>query len=395
MVSGEGRAMLRSFLALGAASAWMVVGRATGMAWTLLLIGTLGFGDFGAYASAYALAAILSAPIENIFLVRCVRVGPGQFEGERSARALIGAALVAAGALVYAFSFFVGFALLVAGAEMVFNAYKSVAMREGRPHAIMRVDAIRQVSSIALAAGYLLLAGDAATLEIACLVYLAPYLVVFAITARLCAGHALRSPGTWREHGTLVVDALVLSLYLQGDILLLGLLADDHVVGVYSFASQLALAASTVGQLYGQQFAAAMRERPHDPLAGPPLRPTLLLGVVIVVGTVAVAIVLLFVPSYREMALTLLVIAPFAGMRSITNTWVTALYVRGADVGRIRANALALALRLAVLLLLVAWHLDGAVAAAIAAVIGEGLLVTLFAPLMRVSLPPEEQHADR
>ena len=82
--------MLRSFLNLGAASAWMIVGRATGMAWTLLILGTLGFGDFGAYASAYALAAILSAPIENIFLVRCVRIGTDQFEGERSTRALSG-----------------------------------------------------------------------------------------------------------------------------------------------------------------------------------------------------------------------------------------------------------------------------------------------------------------
>lgn len=386
--------MLRSFLNLGAASAWMIVGRATGMAWTLLILGTLGFGDFGAYASAYALAAILSAPIENIFLVRCVRIGTDQFEGERSTRALIGAVLVAAGALVYAFSFFVGFALLIAGAEMIFNAYKSVAMREGRPHAIMRVDAIRQVSSIALAAGYLLAAGDTATLELACLVYLVPYLVVFAITARMCVGHGLRSPGSWREHGTLVVDALVLSLYLQGDILLLGLVADDHVVGVYSFASQLSLAASTVGQLYGQQFAAAMRERPADPLAMPPLRPTLALGGVITVGAVCLALVLLLIPDYREMAITLLVIAPFAGMRSITNTWVTALYVRGVDIGRIRANALALALRLAVLLLLVAWHVDGAVSAALAAVIGEGLLVSLFVPLMRVPSASEERHAD-
>ena len=386
--------MLRSFLNLGAASAWMVVGRATGMVWTLLLIGTLGFGDFGMYASAYALAAILSAPVENIFLVRCVRVGVDQFEGERSTRAVIGIALVIAGALVYAVSFFVGFALLVAGAEMIFNAYKSAAMREGRPHQIMRMDAFRQVSSIALAAGYLFAAGGAATLQIACLVYLAPYLLVFVLTARICIGHGLRSPGTWREHGTLIVDALVLSLYLQGDILLLGLVADEHVVGVYSFASQLALAASIVGQLYGQQFAATMRERPSDPLAGPPLRPTIALGTIMTIGTIGVALILLLIPTYHEMALVLLVIAPFAGMRSITNTWVTALYVRRVDFGRIRANAFALLLRLATLLLLVAWGLDGAVSAALAAVIGEVLLVTLFAPLVRPPAAPEDPHAN-
>lgn len=387
--------MLRSFVKLGAASAWMIVGRATGMVWTLLLIGTLGFGDFGMYASAYALAAILSAPIENIFLVRCVRVDQTQFEGERSTRAVIGAALVVVGGALYAVSFFVGFALLVAGAEMIFNAYKSAAMREGRPHDIMRLDAFRQVSSIILAAAYLFVAGSAATLHIACVIYLVPYLVVFALTARVCLRHRLRSPGTWREHGTLIADALVLSLYLQGDILLLGVIADDTVVGVYSFASQLALAASTVGQLYGQQFAAAMRERPDDRLAGPPLRPTIALGAVITVGAIGLALILLLIPDYREMAMVLLVISPFAGLRAITNTWVTALYVRGVDFGRIRSTALALLLRLAILMLLVALQVDGAVSAALAAVVGEVLLVALFAPLAHPSARREEPRAHR
>ena len=381
-------------LRLGAASAWMVAGRATGMAWTLLVIGTLGVSDFGKYASAYALAAILSAPIENIFLVRCVRVDTPQFEGERTTRALIGGVLVAVGAIVYPFSFFVGFALLVAGAEMIFNAYKSLAMREARPHAIMRIDAVRQISSIALAAAYLFAFRSTATLEVACLVYLTPYLVVFAAAVRVCRRHSPRKPGTWRDHSTLVIDALVLSTYLQGDILLLGVIANDHAVGVYSFASQLALAASTVGQLYGQQFAASLRARPHDPLAGPPMRTTIVLGGVITVGVVVFALCLNLFPAYRDMALVMLVIASFAGLRAITNTWVTALYVRGVDIGRIRANFLALVLRLAVLLLLIGLHLDAAVSAAIAAVLGEGLLVALFAPLLRFYPKPEGSHAD-
>lgn len=387
--------MLRSFLHLGVASGWMIAGRATGLLWTVLLIGALGVGDFGAYAAAYALAAIVSAPIENIFLVRCVRVDDEQFRAERTSRMLIGLSLAVVGGACYAWSFFVGFALLVAGGEMVFNAYKSLAMRDGRPAAIMRLDAIRQICSILLAAGYLLLAGRGATLEATGLVYLLPYAVVIAMTIRVCRGWGPRAFGHRRENAALVIDALVLSIYLQGDILLLRVLADDHVVGVYSFASQLALAASTIGQLYGQQFAASLRAAGGSTAAGPRGRPTVVLGAVLVLGAYVVAGVLLAIPHYHAMGLTLLVLAPFAGLRAVTNVWVTVLYVRGVDSARIAVSAIALAVRLGVLVALVACRVDGAMAAAIAAVMGEVLLVAFFARLMRISAPTDRvAHAD-
>ncbi|MBS1896485.1 MULTISPECIES: hypothetical protein [unclassified Microbacterium] len=387
--------MIRSFLHLGAASVWMVAGRAMGLLWTVLLIGTLGVSDLGAYASAYALAAIVSAPIENIFVVRCVRVSEEEFESERTLRALIGAGIAVLGGIAYPWSFLLGFALLVAGLEMIFNAYKSEAMRAGMPARIMRVDAYRQISSIVLAGAYILVAGHAATLPLACLIYLLPYLPVVLLTGRVCAGHRPRRFGHWREHAALVIDAVVLSFYLQGDILLLGLLTDHAVVGVYSFASQLVLAASTVGQLYGQQFAASLREVGGGAAGEPPLRPTVGIAVVLTIGAYAVAVVLLAIPHYRPMGEVMLVLAPFAGLRAMTNVWVTVLYVRRADVARIAANAVALVLRLLLLISLVAWHVGGDLAAAIAAVCGEVLLVGLFARLVRVSRPNPVTDASR
>ena len=91
----------------------------------------------------------------------------------------------------------------------------------------------------------------------------------------------------------------------------------------------------------------------------------------------------------------MLVLAPFAGLRAMTNVWVTVLYVRRADVARIAANAVALVLRLLLLISLVAWHVGGDLAAAIAAVCGEVLLVGLFARLVRVSRPNPVTDASR
>ena len=197
--------MLRSIMSLGAASAWMVIGRASGLLWTMALIFTLGIDDYGRYASAYAAAAILSAPIENIFVVRCVRVSEHLFLGERTLRVLIGSGLAAIGAAIYAASFIAGFALLIAGLEMIFNAYKSRALRDGEPGKIMRIDAVRQLSSIVIALGYILLAKDAASLAIACLWYLSPYLVIILMTLRQIRGHGPLIPKQWREQGVLVV----------------------------------------------------------------------------------------------------------------------------------------------------------------------------------------------
>ncbi|WP_292833446.1 hypothetical protein [Microbacterium sp.] len=370
--------MLRTYLSLGLASAWMVVGRLAGLGWTLFLVASLGVADYGQYATAYAVAAILSAPIENIFVVRVVRIGDEDFRAERSMRALLGAGLVAAGLSVYAWSFIAGFALAVAGFEMLFNAYKSVALRGGRPGRIMRMDAARQLSSIALAVAAYGMLGDAATLELICLAYLSPYLVVLLLAAKQAWGAAPRWPRGLRAQAVLVVDALVLSVYLQGDILLLGLLFDQEVVGVYSIVSQLALAASTIGQLFGQQYAERLRENDGHHTAGAPMRLTVILGIVLSVGAGVLAVALCLFPEYRSVGIVLAVIAPFAGLRAITNTWVTALYVRGVDGARVSWSALALVVRFGLILSMVAFGVSGAVAAAAAAGFAELILVFAY-----------------
>lgn len=365
----------------------MILGRGGGLVWTLLLISSLGIADYGLYASAYALAAIISAPLENVFVVRSVRVSEAEYLGERTTRMLLGSVLLVAGAALYAEVFVIGFALLVAGAEMLFNVVKSVALREGRPQAIMRYDAIRQYSSIIAAISYLGIAGGSGSLAIACLFYLLPYLVLVVAATRLCLGNRPRVPGGLRENAVLLVDAVIVSLYLQGDILLLGVLASDEVVGVYSVASQLVLALSSIGQLHAQGFNASLRAHGGALHAGPPRRIVVGLGAFFIVGTVLTGLVLALLTPYVEVGWTLVVVSAFSGLRSIDNAWTTILYVQRRDRPRITWAGIALVVKLGSLALLVQLGVTGYFAAAIGAVLAEIVLVQAYTRLVARPLP--------
>lgn len=371
----------RRVLFLAAASGWMVVGRGVGLLWMLFLVHAVGLGGYGVYAVAFAGAALLAAPLENIFLVRSVRVDEASFAGERSTRALIGLTLFIGGAVAFPWFFVPALVMLVAGGEMLFNAVKSRALREGRPAVTTRWDAIRQIASIVLAVGVWLVTGQTDDLSVLMLAYLVPYLVVAAISLRLVWGVRPRRPGHLRAQVLLVVDALVTALYLQGDILILGALFGDEVVGAYAIASQLVLAASIIGQLFGQQFTAAMRAD-ADRHPGPPLKLTLLLGAVITLGAVALSVILLLNPSTSDVGGLLLLLAPFAGLRAISNTWVTVLYVRSMDRARVASSAIALGLRALCVAVLILAGVAGGVAAAVAAALAEVLLVACFAVIL-------------
>ena len=375
----------RRILSLAGASGWMVLGRGSGLAWMLFLVATVGLGDYGLYAMAFAAAALLAAPSENIFLVRSVRVDAATYAAERSARTLLGFALVALGAAVYAWSFVAGLALLIAGGEMLFNAVKSRALRDGEPMLPTRWDAVRQIASILGAVGLWFLAGERLPLELLMLAYVLPYLVVAVVAVRGIRGVRPRWPRGARGQLLLVGDAVITALYLQGDILLRGLLLGDEIVGAYAIASQLVLAASIVGQLLGQQYTASLREAGGRAHGGPPLGLVLGLGVVMASGTVGVGAVLLLDASTAQVGVLLLVLAPFAGLRTVSNAWVTALYVLGVDRPRILGAGSALLLRAGCLAVAVLAGVAGGTAAAIAAVVGEVLLVAVFAVLVRGS----------
>ena len=56
------------------AAGWSYGGRLVGLAWTALLISRLGIGDYGHYALAVAIAAVINAAADNAYFVRSLRV---------------------------------------------------------------------------------------------------------------------------------------------------------------------------------------------------------------------------------------------------------------------------------------------------------------------------------
>ncbi|RFA08317.1 hypothetical protein B7R54_03070 [Subtercola boreus] len=369
----------------------MIAGRGVGFLWTILLLSALGLGDYGIYATACAFAAIISAPLENVFVVRSVRVDTAEYERERSTRLLLGVLLIVAGVVLYPFTLTLAFALVFAGGEMVFNAYKSLPLRNGQPAAVMRLDALRQFSSIGAATIYLFAAGESATLPVALALYLAPYAVVLVLSAVRCWGTLPAVPGGLRENVLLLGDAFIISLYLQGDIVLLGILSSDETVGAYSVASQIALALSVLGQLYAQSFNVRLRESHGDPAAGP--RPKFLLGLAafFALGSFVVGVLLILVGWHSEIGVVLLVMSLFAGLRTIDNAWTTVLYIQHRDGPRIAHAGIALALKFAgILLLILAAGWPAALAAAVAAVLAEAYLCLLYTRLVHRPLPQRD-----
>ena len=67
--------------------------RGFGMLWTLALVSRLGVADYGKYAMAYAVYAMIGPPLDNPFAVRSVRESEERFLAERTTRYLIGVAL--------------------------------------------------------------------------------------------------------------------------------------------------------------------------------------------------------------------------------------------------------------------------------------------------------------
>ncbi len=358
----------------GVAGGWIVGGRLLGLAWTAGLILTLGVADYGRYAMAFALAAILAAPLDNIFLVRSLRIDDERFLGERSTRVLVGTGLLLLGAAVYGASFEIGFGLVVAGGEIVFNAYKSGALREGQPDVVQRLDLIRQAAAIALGSLYVFLTPDP-QLGIAGLCYLAPYVLVVALAAVRALRYRPLVPGGGREIGLLWLDALALAAYIQGDVLLLGLVAGNEVAGLYSVVSVLALAAASLAQMYVHTFHERLRMQNGDPSAGPSAKAIVVVATSLGVSVLAAAGLLALFPVDEQLPPALAIMSLFVVGRSVSLVLQTILYVQRRDLPRVVGGGAVAALKLLLIVLLAPL---GAIGGAIASVVAEVGLVIIY-----------------
>ena len=356
------------------AAVWMYGGRGVGLLWTLAVISRLGIADYGLYAMGFALAAIVCAPLDNPFNVRAVRESSERFLRERTTRVGVGLLLMAAGVAVVDVNYIAWFGLVVGGGELVFNAYKSQDLRDGHPDRVMRMDTVRQTTSIAIATGYLFVV-DHPTLLVASLLYAAPYFAVAVLAVLAVRGHRPALPGPPRLVAALVLEHLGNALYIQGDVLLLGFLTDSRIAGLYSVASVMAWAVAALGQSYVATYHEPLRESGGDLATGPAPKAIVTVSVVAGVLVLTVGVGLLLSPAPRELGVAMVLMAVFCAMRAANYVYTAVLYMQHRDLVRAWAAVGLVPVKLACV---AALSPLGAVGAAIASVLTDAVLLGVY-----------------
>lgn len=364
------RNILKTLVAVG----WMYGGRGIGMLWTLALVGKLSVGDYGRYGMGFALSAVVGPPLDNPFNVRAMRESDEHFRAERTSRFLLGLTLMAIGACLIEVNYVAWFGLVIAGGEMVFKSYQSQAARDGHPQVTWRMDTIRQISSVALAGSYLF-GTDEPNLQIASLLYCAPYLVVLVLAARRVWGHRPGVPGPPRLIAALVGEMLGMCIYLQGDVLLLGFLTDDTTVGYYALTVTVTVALAAIGQSFAMTYNEPLRRSGGDLSTGPSLRHIVMLGAGTGGLVVIAGVVLLLTPAPTELGIAMLVMSAFCAMRTMSSVLAVILYAQRRDVIRLSANLGLVPVKLGAVAALAQF---GAVGAAVATVATDAILLVIY-----------------
>lgn len=389
------KALDSHLLRTGVASFWNYSGRLVGLGWTFALIHQLGIGSYGQYAIAVATAAIVNAGIDNAFFVRSLRLDDERYRRERCARVLFGAVVAVAGVVSFTMSFVVGFAVMVAAGELLFNTYKSHLLREGRPDVAMRYDAVRQIASIGLGASYLY-AAQAPSLSTAGALYVLPYLVVVGACLRYIPGQIPAFPGGPKEFALLSFEALAAALYAQGDVVVIGWVAGDEVAGYYSVALVAALAVSTIGQNYANTYLEQIRAAGGHVSGAPTVRDVVKVGLLTGGSMAAIGIGILLWGGADYTGHIALILSLFVVARAVNHSFIVVLFVQKRDALRVKATVAVALAKLAALALLVG-PLGGYGAAAACVVCEAALLVVYYRAVHGTAstLPTDLPHQDK
>ena len=354
-------------------------GRATGLLWTLALIHQLGISEYGMYSLGFALTGILGQTLNNPYVVRAAREPEEDFVRERAGRYLLGLGLMVLGQAFLPVHYVAWFGVTVAGGELIVGAYKARAMREGDPHLTSRIDTSRQVGSVVAGCVYLFganLLGLHQTLFLASVAYCIPYVVIAVLAAFTVKGHRPQLPGPPKTIFILSGEMAGTAAFLAGDVLLLGWLTNTTVVGYYTLAWVLASAVGYVGQAFGATYSKPLRDSGGDLSTGPPLRFTVAIGVGGGILILCVGIVLLFTPVAKELAIAMIIMSAYCAFRTVIMIFTLVLYAQRRDMIRVFAVIALVPFKFGLVALLA--HL-GAVGAAIATSVSDGLLLLIFA----------------
>jgi hypothetical protein len=346
-----------------------------GLLWTLAMIHRLSISDYGLYSMGFALMSILGPTLNNPYVIRAAREPEEDFVRERAGRYLLGVGLMVLGQVFLPIHYIAWFGITVAGGELCVGAFKARALREGNPHLTSRIDTSRQVSSTVLGAVYLF-AVPHPTLFLASVAYCVPYVVIMVLAGFTVRGHRPQWPGSPRLIMILGGEMLGTAAFLQGDVLLLGWLTNAEVVGYYTLTWVVASAIGYIGQSFAATYTQPLRDSGGDLSTGPPLRNTILIGVV--GGTVVfiVGLVMVFLPVPSQLAIAMMIMSGYCMFRSIIMIFTVILYAQRRDMIRLTSAIGLVPFKFGLVAALASL---GAVGAAIATSVSDAVLLLIFA----------------
>ncbi len=356
---------------------WIYGGRGVGLLWTLIIVQRLGVSEYGLYAMATVLNGIVGNTVDNAFAVRAIRESEEHFLRERTMRYLVAVGLVTAGAVTFDLNYVIGFGLMVAGGEIALNVVKSQSARDGHPDKVYRLDTARQFASAGIGAVYLYTAAHP-TLTHASLLYCTPYVLILLIGAKLAIGHRPAPPGPPRLIAALTGEMLGTTLYLGGDVLLLGTLVDTKAAGYYQLAWVVAAAVAAAGQSFGMTYHEPLRESGGDLSAAPPLRNILRMAglggsLLLIIGACLFAF-----DAPAQLATTMMIMGGFAALRICIFVLQVILYTQRRDVFRLTIAVGLVPVKLGMVAALATLTPLGAVGAAIAATVADAIMLAGF-----------------
>jgi O-antigen/teichoic acid export membrane protein len=349
--------------------------------WALLLTHQFGIAEYGVFAIAFAVGAIIGTPIDSYFTVRAPRVTDAVFDGERTTRVLIGLGLIFLGWALWPFRpllefAFIGvFAVAKAGIDLCFQASRSRLIRDGHPDRAQRTDAFRQVIGLGLGTAYVLFF-PGATLEVAALLYLAGCASPILIGVRDLVVHAPTRPEITPRTASIVAESLGGVAYGQAGVILLGVLHSTGAAGYYSFGLTLVLSLSVLGQSFAYTFHEGMRRSRGDVDSGPPLRTALLLSTATALALAVLAVALWVAGFDRALWLTFAWLAPVSFLRTLSSVATVVLAMQHRDVFRLKVTAISLAVKVGLIVVLSS---KGGPGAAAAFLVADAIMSTSYA----------------
>lgn len=344
------------------ATGWIYSSRALLLGWALLFTYHFGIAEYGVFAIAFALGAIIFTPIDSYFTIRAPRVTDKVFAGERTTRVLLGLGLVFLGWALWPFTFLGGFAVGKAGVDVCFQASRSPLIRDGHPDRAQRADAVRQMFGIALGTAYVLFY-PGAIMEVAALVYLAGCASPILIGVRNLVVHEPIRPELTPRTASIVAESIGGVAYGQAGVVLLGLLASTTSAGYYSFGLTLLMSLAALGQSFAHTFHEELRRSQGHVDAGPPLRIALLLSAATGLVMAGVTVALWWVGFDRDLWLTFAWLAPVTFLRTLSSVSTVVLAMQHRDALRLKVTAISLTVKVCLIVVLSSKGGPGAAAA--------------------------------